>query len=47
MTLELEPDVQKYVEEQVKCGLYDCPEGVVEAGLAVLQQRNRLHDAGL
>jgi len=36
MNLQLKPDIQKFVDDQVKAGLFSSPAEVVEAGLARL-----------
>jgi antitoxin ParD1/3/4 len=41
MTLQLKPNLQKYVDEQVQSGSYDSADEVVAAGLAALQQQKR------
>jgi antitoxin ParD1/3/4 len=41
MSLELKPEFQKFVDDQVSTGRYDSPQEVLEAALAVLEQQNR------
>jgi antitoxin ParD1/3/4 len=41
MSLQIKPELQKFIDDQVKDGHYDCPEEVVEAGLAILEQQTR------
>jgi len=44
MTLSLRPEFQKFIDEQVKAGLYPTPEAVVEAALADMQHPDDLDD---
>jgi Arc/MetJ-type ribon-helix-helix transcriptional regulator len=44
LTVELTPDQQKFVNEQVKAGLFPSPEKVVEAGLARLMLDPEMDD---
>jgi putative addiction module CopG family antidote len=41
MSVELKPNLQRFVYEQVRAGRYDSPEEVIEAGLTALQQQDR------
>ena len=41
MSLQLNPELQKFVDEQIKEGRYDSASEVVEAGLAILEQQTR------
>ncbi|MDB5353840.1 MAG: putative addiction module antidote protein family [Phycisphaerales bacterium] len=44
MSLQLKPELQKFIDDQVKAGRYDSPEEVVEAGIATLVQQERYGD---
>jgi len=37
MTLNLRPEFQKFIDEQVQAGLYPSPEAVIETALADMQ----------
>ena len=37
MKLELNPEMQKFVDDEVRSGRYDSPEGVVRQALALLK----------
>jgi putative addiction module CopG family antidote len=39
MSLRINPELQKFIDNQLKDGRYDSAEEVVEAGLAVLEQQ--------
>ena len=38
MTLSLRPDVQQFIDEQVRAGRFPSPEAVVEAAIVELRQ---------
>jgi antitoxin ParD1/3/4 len=44
MTLQLNPEIQKFIDEQVKSGRYSSAEDVVTAGLVTLQHQERFAD---
>ena len=39
--MQIKPELQKFIDDQVSNGYYDSPEEVVEAGLATLEQQAR------
>jgi antitoxin ParD1/3/4 len=41
MSLRLKPELQRFIEDQVRDGRYHSAEEVVEAGLAILEQHTR------
>jgi antitoxin ParD1/3/4 len=44
MSLQLRPELQKFIDDQVQAGHYDSPEEVIEAGLSVLRQQDAQSD---
>jgi antitoxin ParD1/3/4 len=40
MSLQLKPELQKFVNDQVEAGHYDSAEEVIEAGLTILKQQD-------
>lgn len=46
MTLSLDPELQKFIDEQIKAGHFSSPEEVIEAGLSsLMMQEPELDDA--
>lgn len=44
MSVQIKPEFQKFIDDQIRAGRYDSPEAVVEAGLATLEQQARYGD---
>lgn len=41
MSITLKPDMEKLVQEKVRSGAYRSPEEVIQAGLSLLEHRDR------
>ena len=39
MSVRIKPELQRFIDDQVRDSRYDSPEAVVEAGLTILKQR--------
>jgi antitoxin ParD1/3/4 len=44
MRLQIKPELERFIKDQIEAGRYASPEEVVEAGLATLEQRTQYAD---